>query len=137
MCPCRFSTAVASPLVPAAAPSPVSPLSIAFSSVSLLHPFPMHGPWGPAEIKGRMLSVGRSATGQQQGAMAHKAALPPVVSHGLSEDEHFEAALQAAANALPMEAPPVMDDDLHYAAEAVWKQRRSLEGARSRNLKVI
>ena len=53
--------------------------------------------------------------------MAHKAALPPVVSHGLSEDEHFEAAQQAAANALPMEAPPVMDDDLHYSAEAMWK----------------
>ena len=69
--------------------------------------------------------------------MAHKEALPPVVPQGLGEDEHFEAAHHAAASALPMEAPPLVDDDLRHAAEAVWEQRHSLAAARSRNLEVI
>ena len=68
---------------------------------------PTDGPRVPAEVKGRGIMVGRHAAGQQQGAVAHEAELPPTVSHGLSEDEHFEEAQRAAASALPLEAPPV------------------------------
>jgi len=34
------------------------------------------------------------ADGQQVGALSHKAALPPILSYGLSMDEHFDQSQQ-------------------------------------------
>ncbi|CAE7261262.1 FCPB [Symbiodinium sp. CCMP2592] len=58
----------------------------------------------------------RTAEGQQAGALSGRAALPPLLPFGLSPDEHFERALARGDDPLPTEHPPVLDQDLHFAA---------------------
>ncbi|CAJ1454202.1 unnamed protein product [Effrenium voratum] len=60
---------------------------------------------------------------RQQGALAHKAALPPVVSFGLEPDDHFAASLKASSQPSPLEGFLTLDDDIHFAAEATWQSQ--------------
>ena len=69
--------------------------------------------------------------------MAHRAALPPVVSYGLDPDLHFQAAIAAAGQTLPTEQPICLDHDLLFAADFTWEHRGRLEAARMRNLGVL
>ena len=55
----------------------------------------------PLILAKRDMRIARVETGVQQGAFAQRAALPPVVSFGLSSDEHFQAALHAASQPSP------------------------------------
>ena len=57
----------------------------------------------------------RGGQGIQLGAFSQSAARPPVVSFGLSADEHFSAARSAAAAALPSEIPRSADPELTMA----------------------
>ncbi|CAE7481450.1 unnamed protein product [Symbiodinium sp. CCMP2592] len=59
----------------------------------------------------------RAAEGQQAGALSGQAALLFVLPFGLSPDEHFSRALARGDDPLPTEHPPVLDQDLHFAAE--------------------
>jgi len=54
----------------------------------------------------------RGAEGVQLRAFSHKAALPPLVSFGLSPDQHFEKSLKLAEGALPAERSIMVDEDL-------------------------
>ena len=90
----------------------------------------MTGPWGPADTSGKLRFGVRVADGAQQGALAHKAALPQLVSFGLSPDEHFHASMRVASSPLPTEQEPMMDDDLHYAAHATSRNRGALRRLR-------
>ena len=56
----------------------------------------------------------RGAEGVQLRAFSHKAALPPLVSFGLSPDQHFEKALEIAEGVLPTEKPVMVDEDLKF-----------------------
>ncbi|CAE7194368.1 unnamed protein product [Symbiodinium sp. CCMP2592] len=53
---------------------------------------------------------------EQAGALSGRAALPPLLPFGLSPDEHFRQALARGDDPLPTEHPPVLDQDLHFAA---------------------
>ena len=48
--------------------------------------------------------------------MNQKAALPPLISHGLDPAEHFVEALRIGREPLPTERPPLMDPDLEFVA---------------------
>ncbi|CAE8608115.1 unnamed protein product [Polarella glacialis] len=93
----------------------------------------MVGPWGPTAA-GRS---GRCAMGRQEGALAHRAALPPVVSFGLPPDTHFERSREAGASETPMEARTMADDDLHFAAYKMWRLRGQLTVHRKRAVGAI
>ena len=58
-------------------------------------------PPGPAVVSRGAMRVGRCALGQQQGAVSHKAALPPLLAFGLLPDAHFAGALEVGARPTP------------------------------------
>ncbi|CAJ1459720.1 unnamed protein product [Effrenium voratum] len=81
---------------------------------------PVDEPLGPSHLDKAGRYATRVSAGRQDGAMAHKAALPPVVSFGLSPDAHFKAALEASARPSPLEEFMCLDTDLHFAADRTW-----------------
>ena len=95
------------------------------------------GPLVPqnASRQGRLLS--RHADGQQAGAHSHRAALPPLLSFGLSPDEHFAAALAKAQKPLPFEALPPVDDDLRFVADIYGSSRGCLPAMRKQCMGVL
>ena len=58
----------------------------------------------------------RGADGVQLGAFSHKGALPPLVSFGLSPDQHFEKSMKISEGTLPSEESVMVDEDLKFAA---------------------
>ena len=72
----------------------------------------------------------RTAEGQQVGAMAHRAALPPVLPFGLHQDEHFDLARGLAFYPTPFEVAPALGLDLRYAAEVTAAGRGHLRARR-------
>ena len=91
----------------------------------------MTGPWGPVDVSGKLRFGTRVADGVQQGALAHKASMPQLVSYRLPPDQHFQASLDAASHHLPTEEEPMLDDDLRYAAQATCTRRGKLRDFRS------
>ncbi len=72
----------------------------------------------PAAVAKAVMRTARSGSGIQQGAFSHRAALPPLVSFGLSAGQHFLEAREAAAAPTPLEVPSARDPDLGFAARA-------------------
>ena len=79
------------------------------------------GPLGPLGVTQHSRLLQRHAEGQQAGALSHKAALPPLLSFGLSIDDHFTQSLTLGHHPLPTERPPLLDDDLWFCAEQHWR----------------
>ena len=79
----------------------------------------IEGGFGPRLAAGGVRQLQRAAEGQQVGACAHEAALPPLLRYGLDPDEHFAAALQIGESPLPTEMLPIVDDDLKFAASFI------------------
>eukprot|EP00439_Symbiodinium_sp_Y106_P005858 s9610_g1.t1 len=63
------------------------------------------GPCGPA-LAHQAVRVLQRADGQQAGALNQRAALPPLLSFGLSVDEHFEQATARLRSPMPTEQAP-------------------------------
>ena len=95
------------------------------------------GPLVPQLVSGQQRQWQRMAEGQQTGAMAHRAALPPVLPFGLSPDEHFELGRQVAHYPTPFETPPALDLDLCFAAEVCAKERGRLRQRRRASMGAI
>ncbi|CAE7251852.1 unnamed protein product [Symbiodinium sp. CCMP2592] len=74
------------------------------------------GALGPSLSDPACRLMQRTAEGQQAGALSGRAALPPLLPSGLSPDEHFRQALARGDDPLYTEHPPVLDQDLHFAA---------------------
>jgi len=72
--------------------------------------------------------------GQQAGAYSHRAALPPLLQFGLSPDDHFSAAWTRSQLPLPTQSPPILDDDLQFAAWATATWRGQLRAYRQKAL---
>ena len=70
-------------------------------------------------------------------AFCHSAALPPLVSFGLSPDQHFRKALEIAEGALPTEKSVMVDEDLKYAAALMVGDRCELRQLREMALKAV
>ena len=70
------------------------------------------------------------ADGQQAGALNQRAALPPLLSFGLSVDEHFEQATTRLRSPMPTEQAPVLDRDLVFAASYTAENRTNLRTLR-------
>eukprot|EP00439_Symbiodinium_sp_Y106_P020522 s8919_g2.t1 len=68
--------------------------------------------------------------GQQAGALNQRAALPPLLSFGLSVDEHFEQASGRLRSPMPTEQAPVLDRDLVFAASYTAENRTNLRTLR-------
>ena len=62
----------------------------------------VEGGFGPHLAAGGVRQLQRAAEGQQVGACARKAALPPLLRYGLDPDEHFAAALAIGEAPLPI-----------------------------------
>lgn len=73
-------------------------------------------PLGPHNASRSTLLVQRHADGQQAGAHSHRAAIPPLLPFGLTPDDHFRTSCRLAQQALPIEAAPILDQDLQFAA---------------------
>ena len=58
--------------------------------------------------------------------MSHKAALPPLLSYGLDMEERFQQSKKLLECSLPMEQPPLLDEDLRFAAWASAHLKDSL-----------
>eukprot|EP00435_Cladocopium_sp_Y103_P017498 s4074_g4.t1 len=84
------------------------------------------GPLAPLEAPPRFRLRQRHAEGQQAGALSHKAALPPLLSFGLAMDEHFHLAEGLLQCPTPLEMPPLVDEDLRYAASCSSKDTQQL-----------
>ena len=72
---------------------------------------------GPHNVDRQARLRQRHAGGQQAGALAQKAALPPLLSFGLEADHHFQQSLLLGSRPIPTERAPIMDDDLWFAAQ--------------------
>jgi hypothetical protein len=77
---------------------------------------PTDGALGPLLGQTAFKYANRALLGEQAGAAAHKATMAPVVSFGLSPDEHYEQALVKASLPSPIEQATSCDLDIHYAA---------------------
>eukprot|EP00435_Cladocopium_sp_Y103_P000499 s5266_g1.t1 len=84
------------------------------------------GPLALLEAPPRFRLRQRHAEGQQAGALSHKAALPPLLSFGLAMDEHFHQAEGLLQCPTPLEMPPLVDEDLRYAASCSSKDTQQL-----------
>ena len=90
------------------------------------------GPLGPLAANTTSRLLQRHADGQQAGAMNQKAALPPLISHGLDPAEHFVEALRIGREPLPTERPPLMDPDLEFVASLHVREGATLRAMRQR-----
>ena len=66
----------------------------------------------------------------QLSAFSHKAALPPLVSFGLSLDQHFKKSIEIAEEILPGERLIMVDEDLKFAASMMVGSRCELKRLR-------
>eukprot|EP00439_Symbiodinium_sp_Y106_P082680 s887_g22.t1 len=88
------------------------------------------GPCGPA-LAPHAVRVLQRADGQQAGTLNQKrAALSPLLSFGLSVDEHFEQATSRLRSPMPTEQAPVLDRDLVFAASYTAENRTNLRTLR-------
>ena len=87
------------------------------------------GPCGPA-LTPQAIRVLQRADGQQADALNQRAALPPLLSFGLSVDEHFEQATARLRSPMPTEQAPVLDRDLAFAASYTAENRTNLRALR-------
>ena len=88
------------------------------------------GPLPPLMLMRDAMRMARVGTGVQQGAFMQRAALPPIVSFGLSPDEHFEASLQAASKPTPLEEPAALEADLAFAAHVMCGRKLQVAARR-------
>lgn len=93
---------------------------------------PWDGPLGPQHAPRSVRLAQRMTEAQQSGALAHRAALPPLLPFGLDVDEHFRLTRLRAAQPLPTEGASVLDPDLHFAAWQGSRLRGSLRQHRQK-----
>ncbi len=79
----------------------------------------------------------RGVEGVQLSALSHKAALPPLVSFGLSPDQHFERSMEIARRILPTEESVKVDEDLKFAVAMMVDSRSELGRLRDEALKAV
>ena len=70
-------------------------------------------------------------------AFSHKAALPPLVSFGLSPDQHFKRSLEIAEGILPTERSVMVDEDLKFAAAMMVNSRAEMGQLREAAIKAV
>ena len=75
--------------------------------------------------------------GRQGGSLSHKAALPPRLPFGLSDDDHFNQAMSISRHPLPMEQETVLDEDLEFAAHMCTHFRGKLRELRQEAISVL
>jgi len=80
-------------------------------------------PRPPSQVEKIAARAARGAEGVQLRAFSHKAALPPLVSFGLSPEQHFEKSLKIAEGILPAERAVMVDEDLKFAAAMMVSSR--------------
>ena len=85
-------------------------------------------PRPPSQVEEIAAKAARRTEGVQLRAFSHKAALPPLVSLGLSPDEHFVDAIEIVAGApLPAKEAFMMDEDFKFAAAMTVKNRSKMK----------
>ena len=94
-------------------------------------------PRPPSQVEKIAARAARGAEGVQLRAFSHKAALPPLVSFGLSPDQHFEKSMEIAQGILPTEKSVMVDEDLKFAAAMMVDSRGELGRLRDEALKAV
>ena len=93
--------------------------------------------FGPKIASKGSVYAERHSTGQQQGAFTHRAAMAQLISFQLNPDQHFSEARHAGSHPTPLEATPVADADLRFAADMMCTHYNYLEAARESNFKAF
>jgi len=83
-------------------------------------------PRSPSQVEKIAARAARGAEGVQLRAFSHKAALPPLVSFGLSPVQHFEKSLKIAEGILPAERFVMVNEGLKFAAAMMVDSRSEL-----------
>ena len=99
--------------------------------------YPMDGECGPQILDRSGVMLQRAASQAQSGAAARKSAIAPLVSFGLSPDEHFAAASFCQVSGSPLTWPPPLDCDLHFAAHCMAQGPDVVLKFRHENLRVF
>ena len=73
----------------------------------------------------------------QLSAFSHKAALPPLVSFGLTPDQHFIMSMNIVEGILPAENPVMVDEDLKFAAAMMAGSKSELGQLRNDALEAM
>ncbi len=94
-------------------------------------------PRPPSQVEKIAARAARGAEGVQLRAFSHKAALPPLVSFGLSPDQHFEKSMEIAEGILPTERSVMVDEDLKFAASMMVGSRSELGRLRDEAIKAV
>ena len=95
-------------------------------------------PRPPSQVEEIAAKAARRTEGVQLRAFSHKAALPPLVSLGLSPDEHFVDAIEIVAGApLPAKEAFMMDEDLKFAAAMTVNSRSKMKQLRDEATKAV
>ena len=94
-------------------------------------------PRPPSQVEKIAARAARGAEGVQLRAFSHKAALPPLISFGLSPDQHFEKSLKLAEGTLPAERSIMVDEDLKFAAAMMVVSRGELGRIREDVIKAV
>ena len=96
------------------------------------------GPQGPLLASARDRAWRSAAQDVQRGTLMSRLAIDPLISFGLSRDEHFEQ-VQALAvpGCFPMDARPVCDQDLRFAAWRTVRSRSQLEAVREEDIACV
>ena len=99
--------------------------------------YPMDGECGPQILDRSGVMLQRAASQAQSGAAARKSSIAPLVSFGLSPDEHFAAASFCQVSGSPLTWPPPLDCDLHFAAHCMAQGPDAVSNFRHENLCVF
>jgi hypothetical protein len=94
-------------------------------------------PRPPSQVGKIAARAARGAEGVQLSAFSHRGALPPLVSFGLSPDQHFEKSMDVAEGILPGERSVMVDEDLKFAASMMASNRDELKGLRDDAINAI
>ena len=94
-------------------------------------------PLGPLESSRSSRMRQRMSEGRQSGAMSHKAALPPVLSYGLTMDKHFGMAQELLDRLTPTEECPLLDEDLRFAASCLAHTKTLLKAFRIKAIGIL
>ena len=94
-------------------------------------------PRPPSEVEKIAARAARGAEGVQLSAFSHKGALPPLVSFGLSPDQHFKSSMTIAEGVLPAEKSVMVDEDLKFVTAMMAGHMRELGQLRNEALKAV
>eukprot|EP00435_Cladocopium_sp_Y103_P041162 s279_g11.t1 len=104
----------------------------------ICHRFPdLDGEFGPQILGRGGVMLQRTGVQDQSGAAARKTSVAPLISFGLSPDQHFQCALHVHESGSPLGWPGPTDLDIRFAASQMALGPSAVSSMRAFNLRVF